>query len=60
MNFLLAIKLSSDILQATNIYKLWYKKIILKFVVVSIALARTGTILPVVREITHIKRYENV
>jgi hypothetical protein len=33
-----------------------YEKIILKFVVLSIALARLGTILPVIREITHIKK----
>jgi len=49
LTFLFAIKLSSDFYKvqiSTN-----YEKIILKFVF----LARLGTILPVVREITHIK-----
>jgi len=46
-----AIKLSSDFLQGSNIYKLSenYTK---KLFVLSFALARTGTIFPVVREIT--------
>ena len=34
--------------------------IILKFVVLSIALARTSTILPVVREITRIKKLKKI
>ena len=50
MNFLFAIKLSSDFLQGSSIKN--YEKIILKFVVLSIALARLGTILPIIREIT--------
>ena len=51
MNFLVAIKFSSDFLQGSS-----YEKIKLKFVVLSIVLARPGTILPVVREITHMKK----
>ena len=51
MNFLAAMKISSDFLQGSS-----YLKIQLKFVVLSIVLARPGTILPVVREITHIKK----
>ena len=34
-----------------------YEKITLKFVILSIAFARLGTILPVVREITLMKTY---
>jgi len=47
---IVAIKLSSDFCKVqlfTN-----YEKIILKFVVISTALARPGTIFPIVREIT--------
>ena len=52
MNFLVAIKFSSDFLQGSS-----YEKIKLKCVVLSIVLAtRPGTILPVVREITHMKK----
>jgi len=52
VNFLFAIRLSLDFykvpISANN------EKIILKFVALSITLARTGTILPVVRETTRI------
>ena len=51
MNFILDVKLSSVFLQWSNIYKL-YEKIILKLFVLSVVLARTGTILPGIREIT--------
>jgi hypothetical protein len=37
-----------------------YEKIILKFIVLSIPLARQISIFPVVREITCIKRHKNV
>ena len=45
MNFLFAIKLSSDILQALNIYKLWENSI--QICVLSIAIAGTGIFLSV-------------
>jgi len=51
VNFLAAMKLSSDFLQGSS-----YLKIKLTFFVLSIVLARPGTILPLVREITHIKK----
>jgi hypothetical protein len=37
-----------------------YEKTMLKFVVLSIALLRSGTIFPVVREITRIGQYKKV
>jgi hypothetical protein len=51
LNFLYPIKLSSDSLQGSN-----YENTIFKLVVLSIALARPITILPVVREITRIRK----
>ena len=45
MNFLFAIKLSSDFLQGSNIYKLWEKYA--KFTFLSTALIRSGTTLHV-------------
>jgi len=54
VNFLVAIKLSSDFDQVQICIN--YKKIILKFFVLSVALARSGTLLPIVREITPVKK----
>jgi len=51
VNFLVAMKFSSDFLQGSS-----YEKIKLIFIVLSIVLARPGTILSVVREITHLKK----
>ena len=56
MNFLVAIKLSFDFDQVQICIN--YKKIILKFFVLSVALARSGTLLPVVREITLVKKHK--
>jgi len=53
-NFLFAFKLSAACLQDSNIYK--ESEIILKFVVLSISLARSGAILPVILKITRIKK----
>ena len=55
MHFLFVKKTSPDfdmvLISTTN-----YEKIRLKFIVLSIALDRPDAILPVVREITHIKK----
>ena len=50
MHFLFAIKLSSDFLQSSNIYKLYEKIIYAKFFVLSVSFTRPSTILPVVKE----------
>jgi hypothetical protein len=50
VNFLFAIKLSSDFLQSSNIYKLYEKIIYAKFFVLSVSFTRPSTILPVVKE----------
>ena len=50
LNFLFAIKSSSEFLHCSNISK---------FVVISIGLAKPGTILPVVREMTRIEKGNN-
>jgi hypothetical protein len=49
--FLFAIKLSIDVLQGLNI-STTYMKMIFKLIILSVALARTGFILPGVKEIT--------
>ena len=51
MNCLFAVKLSSDILQCSIIYKLYTNSLCF-----SIAFARTGTVLLVVREVTPINK----
>ena len=58
MNFLFVIKLS-DFFYKVQISKN-YEKNILKLVVLSIAIARHGTILLVLKVITRIKRYTHV
>jgi hypothetical protein len=55
VNFLLAMKLSSDYLTSFKYLQIM-SKIILKFVGLSNALARLGIILPIIREITCIKK----
>jgi hypothetical protein len=54
VNDLFAIKLSSDCLHCPNVHKLWEH--IPKFVVLSIILARPGTILSVETEIIRFKK----
>ena len=58
MNFLFVIKLS-DFFYKVQISKN-YEKNILKLVVLSIAIARPGTILLVLKVITRIQRYTHV
>ena len=55
-NFLYAIKLSSDIYKVQIYASTNYQKIIFQFVVRFNAIARSGTIFSVVREITRIKK----
>lgn len=55
VNFLVAITLSSDLFYMDLIYRN-YEKIIFKFIVFIIALAKPGTILPVLRDIACIKK----
>ena len=54
VNFLFAMKLSSDFFYNIQI-STTYEKIILKFIVISIALDRLGSSFLVIREVTHIK-----
>ena len=60
MHFLFAKKLSADFFFSKVQIFTNYEKIILEFAVISIALARPGTIFPVVREITRMKKVNKI